>query len=270
MSVRMNQPYELQENALNKPLTEFQQKKVENHLKLVKWVVQRIVDRFTSLPPHLESGDLMHSGIMGLIDAVKRFSWGREKEDEEFSAYAECRIRGQVMDELRHLDVLSRSARDKVKHFNKVLESLRQQLKREPSDLEMCEYLKVDIETCHRMRAEASFGRRMSFDTLTPQSDTLEGMLLKTINMVDPHSPEAMFHLEEVKKIITHEIESLGERERTVISLYYYDELTLKEIGQVLTITESRVSQIHSQAIQKLMKRIRGTFDADTLFGEDV
>lgn len=261
MALRMTQPYEAQENLTAFQLSDFQRDKVLTHLKLVKWIVTRIVDRFTALPPHIESGDLIHSGILGLIDAVRRFSWGREKEEEEFNAYAECRIRGQVMDELRQSDVLPRSARDKVKQYRKVTDVLRQQLKREPTELEVCDFLKVDIETCHKLRAEANFGKKVILDTSGGStSETMEGILRKTLNLIDPNSPEALFHLEEVKKILVEEIEALNERERMVISLYYYDELTLKEIGQVLSITESRVSQIHSQSLTKLTRRLKQAF----------
>lgn len=264
MAVRMKPGYEMQDRSLPSHLSPFEQEKVVYYLKLVKWIVGRVSERFTGLPGHIEKGDLMQSGILGLIDAVKRFPWGREREEEEFKAYAECRIRGQVMDDLRQCDVLPRSARDKVKRFKAVQDLLRQRLKREPDESEMCAELQVDLETYHHLRGETNYGRQFSIDALQSASDTIESVIRKTLDMVDPHSPEAMFHVEEVKKVLAEEIDSLDDRERTVISLYYYDELTLKEIGQVLSVTESRVSQIHSQALSKLTKRIKGTFGSDS------
>lgn len=247
-------------------LSEHQQEKVVAHLELVKWIVNRIVER---LPPHIDSADLMHTGILGLIDAAQRFHWGRPNEDNEFKAYAECRIRGQVMDELRSMDVLPRSTREKVNHFNKALVKLRNELKREPTEEEMCQHLDIDIEIYHRMRREATFGRQVTIDTGGAQDAFIEGILRQTLELVDPTSPEALIHVEEVKSILAEEIDRLSERERQVVSLYYFEELTFKEIGKIFSITESRVSQIHSQAVGKLMRRLQRTFGTQMPLDED-
>lgn len=241
------------------PLNAVEQDHVVRHLKIVKWTVHRIVER---LPAHVDPDDLMHSGILGLIDAVQRFQWGRDREAEEFRAYAECRVRGRVMDELRRLDVLPRSAREKVKFFKRGIEQLRQELKREPTELELSVQLGVDIETCHKLRAEANLGQQIPFDGLQ-SGDSLQGFLQQILAISDPDTPEALVHIEEVKRILTEEIDKLTERERQVISLYYYEEMTLKEIGMVLSVSESRISQVRSQSIMKLMKRLRAVFGSD-------
>lgn len=242
-------------------LTAFQQGKVLEFLKLVKWIVARLVER---LPQHIDADDLMHSGVLGLIDAVHRFKWGRPKEGEEFKAYAECRIRGRIMDELRQMDVLPRSARERVNHFKKAIAKLQQELKREPGEYEICEFMKIDMETCHQLRAEAGFGQQIPLDA--PQSDgnTMEGVLRRTMALVDPGSPEARLHVEQVKRILVDEIGKLQDKERQVIALYYYEELTLKEIGLVLEVSESRISQVRSQAVKKLMRRLKSAFGSDT------
>lgn len=269
-AMRMTQPYETLEDASSFHLSEFQQEKVASHLKIVKWIVMRIVDRFSRLPPHIEVNDLLHSGILGLIDAVRRFSWGRQNEEDEFKAYAECRIRGQVIDELRGLDVLPRSSRDEVKKFVKAVDRLRQELKHEPTASEVAAALQVDIETYHHLRMAANFGKQVVIDTTVPRNDILESLLKKTINATSPDSPETLFHLEEIKKVLAEEIQSLAEREKVVISLYYYDELTLKEIGAVLSLTESRISQIHAQALAKLTRRFKKDLDSESLMPEDL
>ncbi len=254
-------PYET-EKASPSQLTPFHQQMVLTHLKLVKWVVRRISSH---LPSHIDQEDLNHSGILGLIDAVQRFPWDKDKPAEEFTAYAECRIRGQVMDELRRLDVLPRSARKKANEYKRANELLRQQLKREPTDTEMSQHLNVDLDTYQRMRAEASVGGQVSFSPTSTAGD-MEEILLKTLNVTSPNTPEALLHIEEIKRILKEEIERLTERERQVISLYYVEELTLKEIGEVQSITESRVSQIHSQTVNKLMQRLKKVFLREELF----
>ncbi len=264
MALRVKTPgYLMPELPTSFHLSAFQQEKVTSHLAMVKWVVSRVAERFQRLPNHLDINDLSHSGVLGLIDAVRRFSWGRPNEEEEFKAYAECRIRGQVIDELRECDVLPRSARDKVKQLRKVTDDLRQRLQREPTAVEISAALHVDIEIYHELRRDASFGKQETLDPVEPQLGTMEGILKKAVAAGENDSPEARLYQEEMKKILADEISHLCPKERTVISLYYYDELTLKEIGAVLEITESRVSQIHGQALQKLTKRVHKDFEAD-------
>jgi RNA polymerase sigma factor for flagellar operon FliA len=270
MALRMTTPgYFMPELPTSFHLSSFQQEKVTSHLALVKWVVNRIADRFQRLPTHLDINDLSHSGVLGLIDAVRRFSWGRPNEEEEFKAYAECRIRGQVIDELRECDVLPRSTRDKVKQLKKVTDELRQRLQREPSAVEISAALHVDLEIYHEVRREAHFGKQEALDAPEPQVSVMEGLLKKAIDAEETESPESRLYHEEMKKILADEIKHLSPKERTVVSLYYYDELTLKEIGAVLEITESRVSQIHAQALQKLTKRIHKDFEADRKVSAD-
>ncbi|MBF0492089.1 MAG: FliA/WhiG family RNA polymerase sigma factor [Deltaproteobacteria bacterium] len=248
-----------QHSPVSDALSSFEQEKVVEFLRLVKWIVNRILNR---LPRHINGDDLIHSGILGLIDAVKRFSWGRPREPEEFKAYAECRIRGQIMDELRRMDALPRSAREKVNKFKRTFETLCQQLKREPTEYEICAELKVDLETCHQMRAEMAFGKEIPYDSCqNPQS--IEEMLLQTLDDVAIRTPESQLHIEQVKKLLGEEIANLEEKERQVVSLYYLEEMTLKEIGVILSITESRVSQIHAAALAKLLKRLRLSLDLD-------
>ncbi len=242
--------------SVEEGLTLSEQERVMKFLPMVKWIVARIAER---LPPNVEMSDLMHTGILGLIDAVKRFSWGRENEEREFRAYVNVRVRGQVMDELRTFDMLPRSARDQVKQFQRTVAALRQELCREPDEAEVCSAMALTLDDYHRLRAKASTGAFV-VDQTCEHTDVMERMLLRTLGQIDPHSPEAQLHIEEVKKVLAEAITWLSEREQQIIALYYYDELTLKEIGTIYSITESRVSQIHSQAIKKLSKRIAIAF----------
>ncbi len=258
-TVSSESEYSSNEESKTSTLNEFEQKKVLDYMKLVRWVVMRLMNR---LPRHIDAEDLTSTGMIGLIDAVRRFSWGRQKEDEEFRAYAECRIRGQIIDELRRQDALPRSTREKVNRFKKGYETLRQQLKAEPTDQVLCEHLKIDLETCHRLRAQMTFGAEVSFDAFQTKQ-TMEGLLLKTLQEVGGNTPESLLHTEEVKELLADAIAKLEERERQVVSLYYLEELTLKEIGTILSITESRVSQIHALAMTKLLKRLRKSLGLD-------
>ncbi len=261
-------PYSAQVSVKkNQPLNEFQQKKVTDYLKLVKWVVNRIMDR---LPKHIQSEDLSHSGILGLIDAVQRFQWGRENEESEFKAYAECRIRGQIMDELRQQDILPRSTREKVNSFKKAMDQLRKNLNDEPTDRDVCDFLSIDLETCHRLKAETAGGVQISMSQFETNVDALEGILRRALDMGNLHTPEGLVHVKEVKLLLTTEIENLSLREKQVISLYYLEEMTLKEIGAILNITESRVSQIHSQALGRLMIRLKKTLNLDEQIPEGI
>ncbi len=246
-------------------LNPFQQEKVVQYLKLVKWIVGKLCHH---LPSHIQSDDLVHTGILGLIDAVQRFQWGREREDEEFKDYAECRIRGQIMDELRRLDVLPRSVREQVNRYRKALEELRKILNRIPEDHEVAEYLKVDLETCFRLKADANYGKQIPIDNMQSGVSTMEGIIRETLNLVNPDTPEGLLHLEEVKKILADEIDQLQDRERQVVSLYYLEEMTLKEIGSILEVTESRISQIHALAMEKLVKRLKIAFKSETPWEE--
>jgi len=125
------------------------------------------------------------------------------------------------------------------------------------------------LETCHRLKAESSGARQISLDDYHSHVDAMEGILRKTLNMINPRTPEGLIHVKEVRETLTEEIDALSERERQVISLYYLEEMTLKEIGAVLSITESRVSQIHAQALGRLMSRLKVSFGTDSPDTED-
>ena len=222
---------------------------IAEYLPYVKRIVHRIA---VHLPSTIDIEDLMNVGVIGLIQAVDRYD---PKRDNKFMTYAVFRIRGAVLSELRSRDFLSRANRRKIRDLENVHLKLEQKLGREVDDYEIAEELGVDIEQVHRTRQLSSISF-ISFEELGFSSkDEKE----KLINYLADSEDDALSltRLKELKAAVARAIEQLPEKERLVISLYYLDELTMKETGKVLNVTESRVSQIHSQAIMRLRTKLR-------------
>jgi RNA polymerase sigma factor for flagellar operon FliA len=191
-------------------------------------------------------------GVMGLIQAVDRFD---PKRDNKFMTYAIFRIKGAVLSELRSRDFLSRSSRRKLRELEATCQKMEQRLGRDVEDVEVAEELGIDIEDLHHTRQMSSISF-ISFEELGFSSrDEKEKMM----NFLIHNEEDALSQtrLRELKFALARAIEQLPEKERLVMSLYYLDELNMKEAGEVLNITESRVSQIHSQAIMRLRKKLR-------------
>jgi len=227
----------------------YREQLVNEYLPYVKRIVQRIA---THLPASVDVEDLMNVGVIGLIQAVDRYD---PRRDNKFMTYAIFRIKGAVLSELRSRDYLSRSSRRKLREMEHACQRLEQQLGRDPGDDEMAAELGIDIEELHRTRQMSSISF-ISFEELGVSSkDEKE----KLMNYLMDHEDDALSQtrLKELKSGLARAIEQLPEKERLVISLYYLDELTMKETGEVLNITESRVSQIHSQAIVRLRNKLR-------------
>lgn len=211
-------------------------------------LVKNIVERFAmKLPDHIEKEDLVNVGIIGLISAVERFDKGR---NVKFETYARFRIRGAILDELRSRDNLSRSARNKDTKLVNALTSLQKKLRRQPTDEEISEYLGISLDDYYKLLDEAKAISIISSDNLPPNycEKYYHYDILKKIN----NNPLSLITNNELKNEIKEAIDALPEKERLVLSLYYYEELTLKEIGMVMELTESRICQIHSHAVLKL------------------
>jgi len=225
------------------------EKLIHEYLPYVKRIVQRIANH---LPASVDVEDLMNVGVMGLIQAVDRFD---PKRDNKFMTYAIFRIKGAVLSELRSRDFLSRSSRRKLRELEQTCQRMEQRLGRDVDDVEVAEELGIDIDELHRTRQMSSISF-ISFEELGVSSrDEKEKMM----NFLIHNEEDALSQtrLRELKSALARAIEQLPEKERLVISLYYLDELTMKETGEVLNITESRVSQIHSQAIVRLRNKLR-------------
>ncbi|GFO53262.1 DNA-directed RNA polymerase sigma-70 factor [Geomonas sp. Red276] len=226
---------------------------VVSHLPLVKFIVDRIA---SSLPPHLDREDLRSAAIVGLISAAERFDPSR---GVQFKTFAEQRIRGTIMDELRAQDWLTRSLRDKFKKLEKEFALLEQRLGRNPSSDEVALAMGLELKDYFRLLEEIHLLSFVSLDDAWHDEDGAPFGLLDVLEDKGTESPQNQMIARQTVERLAEAIDNLPEKERIVITLYYYEELNLKEIGAVLDLTESRISQLHSQAIVRLrgkMKRV--------------
>jgi len=209
------------------------------------------------LPPNVEVGDLVNAGIIGLIDAIEKFDPSKEIK---FKTYAEFRIRGAILDELRSLDWLPRSLRQWTTQVEETYYKLEQELGRPATDYEMAQALDLGIEEFYEILNQVKGATLFSLDNSGEDSENKSKNLLSLIADSEDKSPFFSVKLKELKKVIGDAINRLPEKEKLVISLYYYEELTMKEIGKVLDITESRVSQIHTKAVLIMRSRLKKLF----------
>ncbi len=219
---------------------------------LVRYTAQRIA---VNLPSSVELGDLIGSGVMGLIKAVENFE---PERGFKFETFATHKIRGAILDELRALDWVPRSIRQKSKQLQKAYAELELKLGRMPYDDEVAEHLELTQKDFEKMLLEVSPTTILSLEESMPDrgGDAKTLTLIDTIEDPNETNPLKELGYQEVKRILMETLEKLPEKERLVVALYHYEELTLKEIGEVLSLTESRVSQIHSKAMLKLRSRL--------------
>jgi len=220
------------------------------HLPQVKRIVQRIA---AHLPASVDRDDLVNAGIIGLIQSAERFDPSRENT---FMTYAQVRIRGAVLSELRARDYLSRPIRRRLRELEDTYCRMEQENNGDVSEESVAEAMGLSLEEVFEIRSRAclSFIRFEDLGTLSQKEKTSAFREIGDIHAVDAFE-KAQF--KDVFNSLSQEIEKLPEKERMVISLYYVDELTMKEIGKVLNITESRVSQIHSAVILRLRRQLR-------------
>jgi RNA polymerase sigma factor for flagellar operon FliA len=219
---------------------------------LVKYVAGRLG---SGLPAHVEEGDLVSYGLLGLIGAIERFDPTR---DIKFETYAIARIKGSIIDELRSMDWVPRSVRARARDIERAIADLEARLTRAPTDEEIADKLGITEEEFQDSLMEISRSSIAALDELwaSPGSSGDAVALIDTIE--DPQAAEpqmAMAHTE-LREALGDAISRLPEREKLVVTLYYYEELTLREIGEVLGVTESRVSQLHTKAILRLNARL--------------
>jgi len=216
-------------------------------------MVKHVVNRLSfngSLP--IDRDDLIGDGILGLIDAVDRFDPGR---GIQFVTYATIRIRGQILDALRARDMLPRPARYRVKRLEDAATALVGTLGAPPTEEQLAEHLGLSINQLHQTLMDASF-EIWSMDA--PLSDSTQGFSLRNLLKAPDESQPAMRHeISELRDQVRDALGQLPQRQKVLLSLYYYEELTMKEIGEVLSISESRVSQLHAQAIVSLRSLLR-------------
>jgi RNA polymerase sigma factor for flagellar operon FliA len=221
---------------------------------LVKFVAGRVA---AGLPQNIEQADLVSYGIFGLIDAIDKFDPGR---GFKFETYAISRIKGAIIDELRSIDWVPRSVRAKARNLEKAYTKLEAKHHRTPTDDELAEELGLSESQLQHMFSQISFIGLVALDeTLSGAGDRGESMSLgDTVADASP-GPVASYEVEEMRQILADAINGMPEREKIVLTLYYYEGLTLAEIGQVLGVTESRVCQIHTKSVIHLRAKIAAT-----------
>jgi RNA polymerase sigma factor FliA len=219
---------------------------------LVKYVAGRMA---SGLPAHVEEADLISYGLVGLISAIERFDLEREIK---FETYAITRIKGAIIDELRSIDWVPRSVRARAREFERVNSKLEHELHRAPSDEEMASELEVSVDEFQDLLLQISNSSVAALDELWTVSDSSGDQVSLLDTLQDPQAPDpaALVDATELKDRIADAIARLPEREKLVVALYYYENLTLREIGEVLGVTESRISQLHTKAVLRLRSRL--------------
>jgi RNA polymerase sigma factor for flagellar operon FliA len=219
---------------------------------LVKYVAGRVG---VGLPPNIEQADLVSYGIFGLIDAIEKFDLERAIK---FETYAISRIKGAIIDELRSIDWIPRSVRYKAREVEKAYAALEARLHRSPTEAEVAGELGIKLEELHTIFSQVSFVNVVALDELLSaggeKGDKLS--LVDTLEDTKAEDPVAAFETEETKYLLAKAINTLPEREKIVVTLYYYEGLTLAEIGQVLGVTESRICQMHTKAVLQLRGKL--------------
>ena len=225
---------------------------IKEYAPMVKYVANRIAMR---LPPHIEVDDLISVGVLGLIDAIDKYDATR---GAKFKTYAEFRVRGAILDELRSMDWVPRSVRQKASAIDRVVQKLQNRLGRPPEDDEIAGEMGISLDELFVALNETKSMPILSLEDLGIAKESGEQQsLLDCLAGKGDADPQTHLRLSELKEIIAKAIDTLPEKERLMISLYYYEELTMKEIGEVLGITESRVSQIHSKAVFRLRNKLK-------------
>jgi RNA polymerase sigma factor for flagellar operon FliA len=234
---------------------EIRERLILNYSPLVKYVAGRIS---AGLPQTVDGGDLISYGIFGLIDAIEKFDLER---GIKFETYAIARIKGAILDELRAMDWVPRSVRARAREIERAYIALENKLRRVPTDAELAEELGLSMKELSAIFTKLSYTTVISFEELlTTGTDRSErSALINTIPDEDAEDPVAEFETTEMKEILAGAIDRLPDREKTVIALYYYEGLTLREIGEILGVTESRVSQLHTKAVIRLRARLHST-----------
>jgi RNA polymerase sigma factor for flagellar operon FliA len=228
------------------------EKLILHYSPLVKYVAGRVG---VGLPPNIEQADLVSYGIFGLIDAIEKFDIERSIK---FETYAISRVRGAIIDELRAIDWIPRSVRYKAREVERAYAELEGRLHRTPTEAEVAEHMGIKVGDLHQIFSQVSYVNVVALDELLSvggeKGDSLT--LGDTLEDKGAEDPVLAFEGEETKYLLARAINQLPEREKIVVTLYYFEGLTLAEIGQVLGVTESRICQMHTKAVLQLRGKI--------------
>lgn len=224
---------------------------ITKYAPLVKYVAGKVA---IGMPQNVEFDDLVSYGTFGLLDAIEKFN---PEKEVKFKTYAMTRVRGAIFDELRTIDWIPRSIRQKAKHVEKIIVELENKMGRTVEDEEIAQELDMSLEEFHSLVSKISGTSLVSLNDIWHGSDDSDELsFIETIESPSNNNPDVIVEREETKASIVQAIQKLPDREKKVIVLYYYEDLTLKEIGEVLEVTESRVSQLHTKAIMRLRGRL--------------
>jgi RNA polymerase sigma factor for flagellar operon FliA len=230
---------------------------ISKYLYLVRHVAGKMA---MSVPPSVEIDDLVSAGVVGLMDAIGKYDPGR---DTKFETYAVARIRGAIVDDLRSLDWVPRSVRRKARMVEDAYNHLENELGRAANDIEISSKLNMSVDEFRSIVEEVVSAGLLSLDDFVGNQDgERTTRIIDLVCAKDGASPSAPIEVEEMKEILAKAIMNLPDKERTVVALYYYEEMTLKEIGRTLGVSESRVSQIHTKAMLRLKGRLRSAQDS--------
>jgi RNA polymerase sigma factor for flagellar operon FliA len=226
---------------------------VHKYLPLVKYVAGKIS---VNLPSHVEINDLINEGILGLIDAIGKYD---DSRGVKFETYATTRISGAILDALRAMDWVPRAVRQKARELERAFGSLEGRLGRAPEETEVARELGLPLKDYHTLLLKIRGTSILSLEEFLPNEKGHDVALLDTLKDSGP-DPTHQVESAEIKSALSQAVESLPQQERTVISLYYFEGLTLKDIKSVLNVSESRVSQIHAQAVIRLRSKLKALY----------
>jgi RNA polymerase sigma factor for flagellar operon FliA len=223
---------------------------ISKYIPLVKYIASRVI---IGKSKYIEYDDLVGYGMIGLMDALNKFDEGRGMK---FSTYASIRIKGAMIDEIRRNSPISKGAMDKLNRYNEAVERLQRKFLREPSDDEIAKELKITLSEVGDIENYINYISVVSLeDILYSEDDDMP--IMGTIEDKKSPSPEKTLEEKEEIEYLGKAIDTLNDKDKTVLSLYYYEGFTLKEIGKVLEVSESRVCQLHSRAITHLRKALK-------------
>ena len=230
------------------------EKLILEYAPLIEIIARRIARR---VPANVRVEDLINCGIIGLLDAIEKFDPSR---NVKFRTYVEYRIRGAILDELRAMDWLPRQVREKCKEIEEITQKMEAKMGRFPEDEEVAEAMGVKLEEYQQMLWQIRGISLVSLESLGKNSERDIKNIISCIEDIKAEDPFKSIEFKEIIKMLGELIDDLPQKEKLIISLYYYDELSMKEIGSILELTESRVSQIHSKVVIKLRQQFEKMF----------
>lgn len=223
---------------------------VKKYIPLVKYIASRVIIGKTK---YIEYEDLVSYGMIGLMDALNKFD---EKKGMKFSTYASIRIKGSMIDELRKISPISKGAMDKLNRYNDAIEKLQKKNFREPDIIEISKELNISLEEVSQIENYINYISVISLEDLIFSEDDDIPLIGTVVDEKSP-SPEKSLEEKELLEFLVKAVDNLKEKDKTVLSLYYYERFTLKEIGKVLNVSESRVCQLHSRALIHLRQELK-------------